>query len=340
MPVKRLFGLMGAALWWALATGCGEPAPAPEPDAPAGWAPAFDATDAGWLMNVSAPPGGPLLAVGGRFDQGAMYQRHADGWAPVSLTEAVPLLNWSHGFGPDDVWVVGNEGTVLHGDGVQWRRVPVPTAQDLWGIWGADPDDVWAVGGRGRQTGDATLLHYDGREWTVVQVPPLQRDRVDAFYKVWGSAHDDVWVVGQKGAVLHWDGAAWTEHFVGLSDDLISVWGAGRERVMVVGGRSNGVVARWDGQAWSSRELAPLPGLNGVWMRTPSVAHVVGIEGTLAVLDVDTLTAHPAPATTRLTFHSVFGDASGDLTAVGGNLGALADEYQGLAWTRPLGPNE
>ncbi|WP_426752629.1 hypothetical protein [Myxococcus sp. Y35] len=340
--MSLMLRLVGATLWLALATACGESSPTgvPAPSEPAAWSTAFDASAAGWLMNVSAPPGGALLAVGGRLDAGAMYQRREDGWGPVPLTEAVPLLNWSHGFGPADIWVVGNGGTVLHWRGTRWQRVPVPTDQDLWGIWGAASDDLWAVGGRGRQAGDATLLHYDGLEWTVVQVPPLQRDRVDAFYKVWGSAHDDVWVVGQKGAVLHWNGSRWTEHFVGVSDDLISVWGTGRERVVVVGGRSNGVVARWDGQAWTHRELAPLPGLNGVWMRAPSVAHVVGIEGTLAVLDVETLAAHPVPATTRLSFHNVFGDASGNLTAVGGNLGALADDYQGLAWTRPLGPNE
>ncbi|MCP3059697.1 hypothetical protein LXT21_12995 [Myxococcus sp. K38C18041901] len=329
---------MAVALGLALATGCGESAPTP-PLVPS-WTEAFDATDAGWLMNVSAPPGGALLTVGGRLDQGGLHQRQARDWAPVPLTESVPLLNWSHGFAEDDRWVVGNAGTVLHGDGVRWRRVEVPTDQDLWGIWGAAPDALWVVGGRGRQAGDATLLHYDGREWTVVAVPPLRRERVDAFYKVWGSARDDVWVVGQKGAVLHWDGAAWTEHFVGLGDDLICVWGTGRDRVVVVGGRSNGVVARWNGQTWDSRELAPLPGLNGVWMRAPEVAHVVGIEGTLAVLDVDTLTVQSEPATTRLTFHGVFGDASGQLTAVGGNLGALADDYRGLAWTRPLGPHE
>ncbi len=330
--------LLKAAPLLALLAGCQQPPVKAEPPP---WEEAFEASESGWLMNVTVPPGGEPLAVGGRPDAGAIVWREGGTWRPVALgLEGVPLLNWVHGFSPRDIWVTGNAGTLLHWDGTGWTRAEVPTSQALWGVWGAAPDDVWAVGGNGQKAGDATLLHHDGHTWTQVAVPPLQRSRVDAFYKVWGTARDDVWVVGQRGALLHWDGATWTEHSANTSEDLISLWGTGRNQVVAVGGRGNAVVARWDGQAWTSRSLSPLPGLNGVWMRSPGTAHVVGLEGTLATLDVDTLTARPVPPSTRLTFHSVFGEGSGRLFAVGGNLFESSGRYTGIAWTRTLPPSE
>ncbi|MFW6050061.1 MAG: hypothetical protein ACODAU_02735 [Myxococcota bacterium] len=303
------------------------------------WREAFDASEAGWLLNVGGPAEGPLWAVGGTPTDGVVLEESDEGWAPRALGVEVPLLNWTHAFGPDDRFVVGNGGTVLRYDGDGFERMATPTTEDLWGVWGAAPDDVWAVGGSGRTGSVATVLHFDGASWETEVLPPLQRTGVRAFFKVWGTAANDVWVVGQAGAVVHWDGSQWTEHLVGVSDDLISLWGTGPDRVAVVGGRSNGVVAVWDGEGWSSESVAPLPGLNGVWMRRDGVAHVAGIDGTLATVDPGTFAWEEADAGTRTTFHSVFG-RDGRLWAVGGNLESGSGPYQGVAFVRSLGSEE
>lgn len=318
-----------------LALACTEPQPPPLPAST--WSEAFDASEVGWLMNASAPPGGEPLVVGGRLDSGAVLRRSGGQWSRVELgLTGVPLLNWIHGFGSQDVWVAGNAGTLLHWNGQAWQRAQVPTTQDLWGVWGAAPNDLWAVGGSGRNRGDATLLHYNGLRWSLVPVPALQRPGVYAFFKVWGTASDDVWVVGQRGVILHWNGSAWTEHLAPTSEDLISLWGTSRERIVAVGGRSNAVVAVWNGQAWGVHNLAPLPGLNGVWMRSPGVAYLAGIEGTLARLNVDTLQYDAEPSSTRMAFHSIAGDGRGGLLAVGGNFLDGSGSFLGIAWRRSL----
>jgi len=56
------------------------------------------------------------------------------------------------GSAANDVWAVGNAGTVLHWDGTVWAPVTVSTTKDLHGIWGSGPNDIWAVG-------DQTILH-------------------------------------------------------------------------------------------------------------------------------------------------------------------------------------
>lgn len=60
----------------------------------------------------------------------------------------------------NDVWVVGDQGTILHFDGTQWNRATSGVSDDLFGVWAASATDVWAVGGSGNPT---VALHALGR---------------------------------------------------------------------------------------------------------------------------------------------------------------------------------
>jgi len=226
--------------------------PGPEPEPPT-WETEFEAEDLGWLLNVGGPSENDLYAVGGSPDEGLMMHYDGSTWSPVDLPAATPLLNWVHALAANDIFAVGNQGTVLHFDGTAWTAQTTGVDRNLWGVWGAASNDLWAVGGNGMEEGQATILRYDGSTWSTVDAPMLERPRVYAWFKVWGTSASDVWLVGQRGAVLHWDGSALTEHLVGINDDLIALWGTGPDNVVIVGGRGNGVVAAWDGSTWRSR---------------------------------------------------------------------------------------
>ncbi|MEZ4271135.1 MAG: hypothetical protein R3C68_06805 [Myxococcota bacterium] len=302
------------------------------------WSQAFDGTSIGWLMNVWGTSGQDRWVAGGPRDSGVLMHRDDSAWSQVELADTPPLLNWIYGFGTDDVTAVGNDGYVAHFDGLTWQQQPTPTVQHLWGVWGARPDSLWAVGGTGRAAGGVpTVLYYDGVDWSEVALPAIQRTGVYAFFKVWGSDENDIYVVGQQGVVLRYDGVTWNELFVGAGDDLIAVWGTGRDRVVLVGGRANGWISTWDGSVWRSQSVSPLPGLNGVWMRDPSSVHLAGVRGTLATMDFDTFTIELDRApTTDMDFHAVFGTDDGVLTAVGGNLASPSAPWQGIAYERTL----
>ncbi|AKV03978.1 hypothetical protein AKJ09_10641 [Labilithrix luteola] len=83
-------------------------------------------------------------------------------WAEVDTRAAVTLRAvW--GSKPNDVWAVGDIGTIRHvtnASADEWQVVPSPTHQRLNAIWGAASNDVWAVGDQG------TILHYDGNTWS------------------------------------------------------------------------------------------------------------------------------------------------------------------------------
>ena len=305
------------------------------------WAPAFDATSTGWLLNVWGPSADELYAVGGTPDRGRIVRFDGQAWTEMSVGIDVPLLNWAYGFGAQNVWVVGNGGTILRYDG-QWTRTPTITDQDLWGVWGAGPDDIWAVGGTVSPSGEATILRYDGQAWRRVDVPELSRSGVDAFFKVWGTGPNNVYVVGRRGGVLRWDGQTLREELVGTSRDLIALWGTGPDRIVIVGGRANGEVVTWNGVEWRNTVLGARPGLNGVWMRRPEVAHLVGGNGSILRFDFDTEAVEDdRPEGVELDFHAIFGvEAAGRMVTVGGNFSFADGPYEGVAYDRELSSDD
>lgn len=310
------------------------PTPRPTEVIPLEWTPAFDAADLGWMMSGWGPGDGTLWVAGGTPARGRILHFAGGVWSEVDPGIEVPLLNWVHGTSSADVFAAGNGGTVLHFDGSGWTRQSTPVATPIWGLWAVAPDDVWAVGGDVAAEGPPLVLHYDGRDWTRAALPTLVRPRVAAFFKVWASGPEDVYAVGQNGAVVHYDGASFTELFVGVSQDLIGIWGTGADDVMMVGGRGTAEIVHFDGSEWRRASAFAFPGLNGVWMRRAGIAHAVGVGGVVLRIDASTLEAsEESGVPTRLDLHSVFGDAGGRLVALGGN---FTTPERGVALTRRM----
>jgi hypothetical protein len=279
------------------------------------WSTAHTSTH--WWMSVAAISATDQWIVGGTTTEGAI--RRFDGTTVTEVDHGadVGLLNWIHHFGDGSLVVVGNDGAVVRSaNGSAWNSEGPVTDQDLWGVWGASPDDVWAVGGDA-DGGTATVLRDTGSGFEPVAIPDLERPGVDVFFKVWGSSADDVYIVGQNGAVLRWDGTALEELFVGVSQDLIGVWGDGPDQVVVVGGRRNGAAAVWDGTGWSNPDLGRFPGLNGVWV-SDGTAWVVGDNGAAGTIDLGTFEPSISLVDTPVSIHAVNGTAS-TLTSVGGD---------------------
>ncbi len=268
-------------------------------------------TSADWWMSVSAPSPTEQWIVGGTPDGGRILRYDGATVTEVDHGAEVGLLNWVHGFDSGELIVVGQAGAVLRNDGAGWRFEPAPTDQDLWGVWGSATTDVWAVGG------DATVLHDTGSGFEPVPLPDMERSGVRIFFKVWGSSADDVYIVGQRGAVLHWNGNALEELDVGVTEDLIGIWGTGPDRIVTVGGRRQGAAALWDGDTWRALELDVFPGLNGVWMDS-DVVHIVGNDGAAGEIDFSTGEVSKFTIDTPVSLHSVTG-VGGSLTAVGGD---------------------
>lgn len=284
------------------------------------WIEGFDASSLGWMMSAWGPGDGSLWVVGGKlFDGGVIFKQTASGWNEIDPGFDIPLLNWVHGTAHNDVFAGGYDGSIVHYDGQSWTRQSTPVTGPIWGIWAVASDDVWAVGDAVDHSKPPFVIHYDGESWSNVALPVLERPGVHALYKIWGSGPDNIYAVGENGAVLHWDGESFEEMGLGVSQDLVGIWGTDADNIMIVGGRSTAELLHYDGDSWMKAPPSALPGLNGVWLRNSTVAHVVGTFGTILTVDPSTLAITVDTSPSDLQLHAIFGDARDQLIAVGAN---------------------
>lgn len=118
-------------------------------------------------------------------------------WAPQD-SHTLNDLDGVWGSSPEDVWAVGDRGTIRHGakSAGTWTDVSSPTKSHLRAIWGSGPNDVWAAGDAG------ALIHYDGTSWQVASFGLPAGETPTDLLGIWGSGADDVWI-GGEGMLLH-----------------------------------------------------------------------------------------------------------------------------------------
>jgi hypothetical protein len=255
--------------------------------------------------------GGPLGSPG----QGLFLRKDGSGWREIA-TGSASTLWWVFGLADNDVWTVGENGTILHWDGSALTPETPPTSETLFGIWGASADELWAVGGT--PDVDGVLLRRSAGVWTAVTGLP----NTGAYFKVWGAAAGDVYVCGQGGTILHWDGSAWSAEDTAQPRyvSLFTVAGRSSDDVYTVGGLGNAVALRHSAAGWAPLDdklLAEAPALAGVAVAADGTLAMVGQSGTKLRGKPGALVDDTEQAT-RADFHSVTFDGAG-LWAVGGN---------------------
>ena len=230
-------------------------------------------------------------------------------------------LNDVWGSAPDDVFVVGREGTILHFDGAGWRPMESGTTNELAAVWGSGPRDVWAVGE------DDIRLHFDGVGWSEEGRAP-EPAIGEYLWGIWGIAANDVWSVGEccgggSGLVMHFEGTEWMPvRTAWPCRDLADVFGAAGDAVFAVGGYSScdeTAIFRLDGDGWSAvgphRELWAHY-LAAVWTDADGSGWAVGTNGT--VCRRDGLDWACGETGEPVKYGGVWGVRSDDVFVVGG----------------------
>ena len=162
-------------------------------------------------------------------------------------------LNGIWGSGANDVWAVGDSGTIVHWNGTAWSIVASGTTKNLHGVWGSVANDVWAVGAGG------TILRWNGSAWSQVASPTT-----NGLTDIWGFGADVVYVAaGDK--VLRWTGSQWLSVLSGLPGTVYEdVWGSSASDLWVLNGADRNF-ARFNGTSWSSVSAGVANPLFAVW---------------------------------------------------------------------------
>lgn len=208
--------------------------------------------------------GGDLNIVG-TFD-GQTYRA-------LSPYPSVNSLHGVHYRAPNDAWLVGTDGAVLHYDGLALIRQPVPATSYLNGVYALSATDVWVVGQRG------TLLHYDGAAWTAYGRP--SDAVVSPLNAVSGTGPKDLWAVGGTNYVVHNTGQGWIPVPTGqpATVDYSGVYAASATDVWVVGrntATAQPVVLHWTGTTFNAETVPVATTLNAVGGAGPGVVYIVG----------------------------------------------------------------
>lgn len=175
-------------------------------------------------------------------------------WSRVTLPVTAPLRDiW--GTSADNIYAVGDRGTVIHFNGTSWQAIDVGTTADLTEVVGTGPDDV-------RLSGSGQRIHFNGAGWNPVTWPTLpspgrlKEFRGPALARV---AADDAMAIiegvnyGGRDTVKHWNGSAWVAELVVTdTEGAYAIWMAPDGRALVgmsrVGGAGSGY--HYDGTAW------------------------------------------------------------------------------------------
>jgi len=124
------------------------------------------------------------------------------------------------GFDADDMWAVGDEGTILHYDGQSVESFDSGTDNQIIDIEGFSPTDIWATTWR-------DVFHWDGDSWTHAH-------DLDIYaYSMTTVSTDELFVGGYTNgdtctypAISHFDGNQWQPmDFPLLPDERIKrIW--------------------------------------------------------------------------------------------------------------------
>ena len=253
----------------------------------------------------------------------------ADHWCIVSgLTKRVTFSSvW--GASPNDVWVAGEGGALMHWDGSAWAEASSGTQSALRAVSGTSSKDVWAAGL------DGVLLHFDGTSWSATQKTgapwsPATGANERPIYSLFATPNK-LWTGGS--GVRSFDGTSWTEPHHGTHLPTMAVWGPDAQNLWAVG--LQGTVYRWEGHHWARAGGDMGPNFFGVWGSAANDIWIVGSAGAIVHWGGETPVSVASGTTNDL--HAVRGFAANDVWAAG-DQGTIL-HWQGSAWASSPSPS-
>ncbi|MBN2099088.1 MAG: hypothetical protein JW753_05765 [Dehalococcoidia bacterium] len=234
------------------------------------------------------------------------------------------------GSADNDIYIVGNTGTVLHYNLSTWETQDSETSRNLRGVWGSDNTHIWAVGA------SSAIQKYTGT-WADQS---RSDGRSETLNGVWGSSATDVWIVGDRfrtwdgqyrHTILHTTdgGTNWTNdgYSITSAQDLNGIWGSDSSHVYAVG--TSGRIMRYNGSAWGTMSSGTTRELYGVWGTAWNNVYAVGASGT--ILRYNGTSWSSMSSGTTQTLYGIWGSAEDDIYAVGA--GGTIQHYNGTSWS-------
>ncbi len=239
-------------------------------------------------------------------------------------------LHGISGSGPNDVYAVGENGTVLHYDGTNWTLLTdIPTNENLRAVWAHAANDVAIVGDNGVE------LHFDGTSWTQSEATSD-----NDLYAVWSDGSTR-FAVGSNSLVRRVSDAGdaeWNVAYYSSScyaAELYAVWGFPGDfpTIELFGSYGlryavGGVFSLPQPEFVFCNELSR-GDIYAAWAFNKTRTFIVGASGLILATDGSS-TFEPFTVPTDNTLRGVWGSAPEDVYAVGDS--GVVLHFDGSSW--------
>ena len=241
------------------------------------------------------------------------WQRQAQ-----NLTKHILRSVWT--YDDENIFAVGEEGTIVHFDGKTWQLMACPINVRLHGIWGSSPKNVFVAADSGM------ILHFNGDKWSLHH----QLGTDTPLLAITGFGAHDVLVVGDEGRILRFDGVEWQRVDCGVNIELYDVWGVDSEHILAAGGA--GELFRWNGEQWHNFNAGTDYSLYGIAGSGLNDIYFAGLSGTLIHFNGESFHRHNLGL--RCDLHAVARIAGGQVFALG-SLGTIM-RFEDNVWHQEI----
>lgn len=189
------------------------------------------------------------------------------------------------GFSGNDVFAVGDNGTVIHWTGTKWLTVSIPSSESFRAVWGLHSSDLWVAGENG------TLLRWNGAIWMDHSVSVSSN-----LHAISGNILGDIAAAGDDGCVVIYEANQWRTEHPGPTSVFRAI-AITEDRTVIVTDETGRIFQRQDGE-WNEMKSCTDNSLSILSSAETGHLYAGGEGGTLIVLapDIPDPTSTPEPA--------------------------------------------
>ncbi len=181
------------------------------------------------------------------------------------------------GSSPDDVWAAGDNGSLIHWDGIEWTIIKTDISEEITALYGTADNDIYLAATSGNHS---ALYHYNGTEW-------LKENDVTGMYAItlWKKPGGNL-IIGGTNFVEYTNRTYQQINIPGRTRGVIKVFGSDHNNIFTAG--DFGEITHFDGKTWIDIDQFEVPNgvyrvLRSVWC-TEKKVFLVGVDQNRAII--------------------------------------------------------
>lgn len=180
-------------------------------------------------------------------------------------------INAVYGFSSNNIYAVGDSGTILHWDGYNWNAQTSGTTDNFIGVTGSDSGHVYAWV---NNSVPFYYTHNSGTTWTPATTKAF--GTLTGIEGLWANSSTDIWVTGASSRFNHTtdEGTTW----LGDSGNLLS-----KSTSFMFGFGTNDIFVGTSGTTGGNTELAYY---NGSWADLVTGLNAAFTPNTMAIREI------------------------------------------------------